>query len=700
MRGVSRARIRWLQRLSVLPFLVLCGRLVAVQVFAHDDYTRMAEAQWQHREVLPAERGNLYDRNGRALALSMTTWRIGLATCNVEDPDSAAAHVARYLDVDAGRLAARIKRESPGHFVIERNAVVHQDALTRLTSHKAVTSEELRTRAYPLGGVGASLLGFCREPAGGERLATGLEQALDPILAGEPGEGYVYDNVTGGSDGLKELVRPRDGDDVVLTLDADLQALAEDCLAEEVRACHASGGAVVIVQPSTGEILAAADTPVLAGRGDARGFEVWDNACFTGAYEPGSVMKIFTSASLLGRGVIDTTTAFDCDDIQFDGYRIRNSEGHDFGVMSFTGAFAHSSNVYFARAVLNLRRSEFYRDLVEFGFGAPYALEYPGKTRGRLSAPESWSGRSQSTIAIGQEITCTPVQLAVAASAVANGGVLMAPRLVREIRTKDGACVERFEPVPLRRVMTPELAALLRDVMADVVRAGTGVNAQVAWTEVAGKTGTAQKARPGEGYVDGLYMSSFVGMAPASAPRLVIVTMIDEPDYRHHYASQSAAPLFARLVEEIGRTTDWFAGVDARAGAMAVVPHPGAARPTPDLLYLSAAAAHDEVERLDLALSGDLGEGLVVAQSPAAGTPWPAGGKIRVTLAPAGDRGTAVGTACPDLTGFSSRQVRRLAARLGLDLRMEGVGYVVAQTPSPGTRLDEAGLRVRMASRW
>ncbi len=699
-RGVNRTRIRWLQRLALLPFLLLAVRLVAVQVFAHDRYADLADSQWKHREVLPAERGNLYDRHGRALALSMSNWRIGVATVNVADSDSAAAHLDRYLDVEPGRLASRIRRESPGHFVVERGAVLHDSTLTRLRSHKAVTSEELRTRAYPLGGVGASLLGFCREPAGGERLATGLERAFDDVLSGTPGEGFVYAKVSGGSDGLQELVRPLDGDDVVLTLDADLQAIAEAHLAAQVRECNAVGGAVVIVEPHTGEILAAADTPVQGRRGDADGFEVWDNACFTLAYEPGSIMKVFTAASLLGRTVIDTTTAYDCDDIQFDGYRIRNSEGHDYGVMAFTGAFAHSSNVYFARAVLNLTRSEFYRDMVEYGFGAPYAVDYPGKTRGRIAAPEDWSGRSQSTIAIGQEIMCTPVQLAVAAAAVANGGVMMTPRLVREIRAKDGSHVERFEPLPMRKVMSPALAKLLREAMAGAVREGTGRSAAVAWTEVAGKTGTAQKARPGEGYVPGLYMSSFLGMAPASAPRLVILTMIDEPDYAHHYASSSAAPLFAQIVEEIGRTTDWFAGVDARSGASTAYARPENARPAPDLLYLSSAAARAEAERLDLKLSGDLGEGLVVAQSPSPGTPWPAGGEIRITLAPTGEAGTAVGSACPDLRGLSNRQVRRMAARLGLALEVEGAGYVVSQSPPPGKTLDDAGVRVRMAARW
>jgi len=686
-RGVNKPRIRWLQLLALLPFVALCGRLVAVQVFAHDKYLQRAIDQREHREILPATRGNLYDRQGRALALSLSTWRLGISTRLAQDADSVAAHVSRYLAVEATGLARRIEQSRPGHIIVARNAVVHLDTLTMLTSHKAVTNEELRTRAYPLGGTGASLLGFCRETVDGKRLVTGLEQAL-------------FDKAAGGSDGCKELVRPVDGHDVVLTIDADLQVIAESRLAEQVAECGASGGAVIIVDPWTGEILAAADTPVIVERGQVDTPDIWDNTCFTGAYEPGSVMKIFTAASLLQRAVIDTATAYDCDDIQFDGYRIRNSEGHDFGVMSFGGAFIHSSNVYFARAVLNLRKSEFYRDLVEFGFGASSGLRYPGKTRGILEPPETWSGRSQSTIAMGQEIMCTPLQLVMATAAVANGGELMAPRLICEIRTKDGSRVERFSPVSQRRVMTPALASLLRESLALVVHEGTGRNAAVAWTEVAGKTGTAQKAIPGEGYVPGLYMSTFLGMAPAMTPRLVVLTMIDEPDYAHHYASLSAAPLFARIIEDIGRTTDWFTGVDARAGACADRPHLADARSAPDLLYLSSAAARSEAQRVGLTLSGAHGDGLIVAQSPPPGTPCAVGGAIRVTVAAKGRDDAVIGMACPDLSGLSSRQVRRAAARLGLNLQVDGVGFVASQDPAPGVRLGETVVRVRMASRW
>lgn len=698
-RGVSRRRVRRLQLLILLPFAALTARLVYVQVFQHRTYLERAERQWKHREPIPATRGNLYDRFGRSLALSMSTWRLGISTCLVTDADSTAAHVGRVLGLEPGPLAARIEAAKPEHLVLDRSAVVHLDTLTALTRHREVTHDEIRSRAYPLGGIGASLLGFCRENEQGERLTTGLENALDDVLAGEPGEGLVFANVAGGNDGRKELVRPRDGLDVVLTLDADLQAIAEACLAEQVAVCNAAGGVVMIVEPRSGDILAAADTPVLCGGRQTASGDVWDNACFTRAYEPGSVMKIFTAASLLARGVIDTTTAYDCDDIQFENYRIHNSEGHAFGIMSFLGAFEHSVNVYFARAILNLRKSEFYRDLVEFGFGAASGLKYPGKTRGSLRSPETWSGRSLSTIAIGQEMTCTPLQLVMAASAVANGGELMAPRLVREIRSKDGASTEIIPPSRQRRVMSAALAELLRDALSGAVRVGTGRAAAVAWTEVAGKTGTAQKARPGEGYVPGLYMSSFLGMAPATAPRLVILTMLDEPDYVHHYASQSAAPLFAGIVEEIGRATDWFAGVDARAGAVAERWDGRGARQAPDLLYLSVLAAREEAAAAGLRLTGDLGDGVVMAQSPSPGTLCPRGSDIRVTITPPERATAATGIACPDLLGFSNRQLRRAASRLGLPLASEGVGYVIDQTPEPGEPVGVEGIRVRLASR-
>lgn len=699
-RGADRGRIRWLQRLALIPFLLIAFRLLLIQVVWHDRYEARAGAQWWDSEILPAQRGNLYDRNGRSLALSVKLYRVGVACSQVKDATASAARLAALLgDEDAEALARRIREAGDRHIVVRRRAVLHRKVLHGLRLEPGVTCEELNSRIYPLGGVGASLLGFQHEEPDGGSLATGLEKGLDAQLAGEPGAGIVFATAIPGEDaGRQTVIAPRDGHDVVLTLDVDLQVIAEDALAAAVDRCGAVGGLVLIVEPDTGEILAAADTPVLADRSDVDSVSVWDNAVFTGAYEPGSIFKIFTAAALLRRGVIDTTTVYDCDDEQFDGYRIHNSEGHDFGHMSFSEAFTHSSNVYFARAALNLSRSEFHRELVEMGFGAPPSVPYPGRATVRLKPVDKWSGRTQATMAIGQEILCTPLQLVMGACAVVNGGVLYSPRIRREVRAKDRTSVVRTEPTVVRRIFEPRLAELLRGLMARVVREGTGMGAAVDWTEVGGKTGTAEKALPGRGYVPGLYMSSFLGMVPVDAPRLVILTVLDEPDYAHHYAAQSAAPLFAALVEEIGRTTDWLSGEDVRQGGRSTRRGRERTQSAPDLLFRSTASARAALLAAGLRLAGDPEDGLVVAQTPSAGTYCRPGDAVQVVVSPAKPM-TGEAT-CPDLTGLSSRVVRGEAARLGVPVRIVGEGYVRSQTPAPGERIGTAGIEVRMVERW
>ena len=603
-----------------LFFLILALRLFQVQVIQHEHYLARALRQWQNQKELPAQRGNIYDRHDRSLALSITTWRLGVAGANIQDqdPNAMAAKMAPLVGQDAVALARLLRK-------------AQADASTA---------------------------------------------------------------------GLQEIVPPRDGRDVVLTIDADLQLIAEQELAAAVDSCRAAGGAVLIVDPRTGDILAAADTPVLGERSDAQGPEAWDNFVFTGAYEPGSIFKIFTAASLLDRAAVDTVDVYDCDNIQFDHYKIHNSEGHDFGRMSFLNAFVHSSNVYFARTVLGLDREEYYEDLTRMGFGVRDELRYPGRTRGLLRPPQEWSRRTQSTVAIGQELLATPIQLAMAAAAVANGGMLLAPRLIIEVRDKNDGTVERTEPEVLHRVMTAGVASLLRDAMAEVVRRGTGKAAGLEWIECGGKTGTAQKALPGQGYVPGKYMSTFLGMVPAKEPRLVILAMLDEPDYAHHYASQSAAPLFGRIVQEIGRSTDWLVGAEAAAHVRLPRRDRSGATPVPDLLYLSAAAAREAVAGAGLHLAGAVGEGVVVAQVPGAGTECLPGETVTVTVAPARAPTGADARLCPDLLGWSNRDVRREAARLGVPLRCDGTGYVAEQTPAPGLPIGAEGIAVRMVERW
>ncbi len=698
--AVRTTRSRVVEGIVLAFFLLLFGRMICLQVVQHDRFLERGLDLWQDRGPLPAERGDLLDRHGRSLALSITSWDVGLVPSQFrgrprEELLAAADRLSRLLDLDPAETRRTLARKGDTFFYLKRGAVLHRDTLEAIRKTEGHSLDPRRDRVYPLGGAAASLLGIYRFGEDGRDLMTGLELGCDHWLRGTPGVGLWSRTPSGGpGDSCEEIVPPVDGLDLELTLDADLQSIAETCLAAAVERTASRGGVVLVVDPLTGDVLAAADTPVHRERSEVDPVRGWDNACFTGAYEPGSVFKLFSGASLLARGAIDTSMVIDCDDTDFGGYQVHNDMNHEYGQLAFMDAFAHSSNVYFARAVLNLSEREFEDDLHLFGFDRALGVPYPGATKGILDDRKNWERRKLSTLAYGQAIATTPLHLAMAAAAVANGGELLAPRLVRRVLDKHGRTVEDLQPVVRHRVLDQGLAALLREAMARVVTQGTGRKAAVDWIAVSGKTGTAEKVVEGDrGYTPGAYMASFLGFVPAESPRLVILTMLDQPAYRYHYASESAAPLFHDVVEEIGRTTAWLSGLDPAATA------PATARvlcAVPDLRGLDLDAARAELERLDLTAAADAASGLVVAQHPASGATLAEGETVRLSVAAdAGDP-----RACPDLRGLSLRQLQRRLETLGVAWEREGVGYVVKQTPAPGDPLDARGVRVVLEATW
>lgn len=693
-------RFRTLRLLVAGLGLLLVARVLQVQVFQHEQYRKLAESQWTKDMTLAADRGNLYDSQGRPLALSVTRWQIGVARSLVKDQDALAGQLAPILGTSPGALKKKFSGD--GHVVLAKGIVLSREQKLQLMKLPAVTLEDQRSRIYPYGGVGASLLGFYRHGAQGS-VTTGLELGLDELLAGSPGRARKIKSAGQKRDlGQVVLQRPIHGQSAVLSVDADLQAICEQRLGETVRHFSAQGGSVIIVDPATGDILAAASWPLLDSRdGNCADPELWNNRNFTYSFEPGSVFKIFTTASLLRNAAIDTSTVFDCSNGDFGRFRITNDDDHEYGDLPLMRAFSLSSNIYFARAVGNLSNDEFYRDLVDFGFGQKTTLPYPGQAAGILHRPSSWSARSRPTIAIGQEVAVTPLQLAMALGAVANNGTLYAPRLIKEIKNERGETVENLPPVALRRIMSETQAGLLREAMARVVAEGTGTAAQADWIALGGKTGTAQKARGAEGYVPGAYVASFAGLVPVDNPRLVVLTVLDEPrGFRRYYAAQSALPLFLDIVRDIRQSTPWLE--DVPGGRTAPLPSREVLAETevPDVLHLRADKAARTLARAGLKAAGLESEGMVVQQVPAAGSMVVSGQTVQLTLAARPLTEMAAAAVCPDFTGLSSRQAVSLAARLGVALELKGAGYAVAQSPAAGQALTAGRVTLRLEAPW
>ncbi len=695
-RGGTRTdnRLRVLRVGALVLGAIFVLRVVQLQVFEHERWAAIAGDQWGRDVATNAERGDIFDRHGRPLALSAKSYDVGVSKAAVRDLDALAFGIEAQLGIPASDVIRRIRRAETYAYVargIPLTKSQHQEL--RLLG---MTMDETSRRWYPSDGVAASLIGFCRTDPEARRLS-GLEMGLDELLMGEPGRSrQVRTGRAARELGAKVIVPPRHGYDVVTTLDTDLQAICEELLRKSVADCRAAGGSVLIMQPDTGDVLAAASWPLMDTR-DVRHADaaVWNNRNFTHLFEPGSLFKVFSAASLLGRGAVDTLTVYNGDG-KHRG--IGNSDDHEYGDLGVMPALTLSNNVWFAKAAENLLPDEMRADLVNLGFSLKTALPYPGQPAGLLRRTSDWSERSRSTIAIGQEISATSLQLGAALCAVANGGTLYEPRIVREVRDHGGGVIEEVQPVPLRRVMTPPLTALLREAMGRVVQYGTGRAARLDWLPMAGKTGTAQKCIDGRGYAPNKYVASFGGMAPQENARLVILTVLDEPDWAHHYAAQSAVPLFRDIVTEIARCTTWLDGA-TDGGSTLQIAAASRLAPAPDVMYLSAENAARQLGAAGLAAAGAERNGTVVGQIPAPGTLCRPGQTITLTVAGRAPDATAAAVSAPDFLGLSNRQVRHLAARLGLDVKIVGTGYARWQDIAPGAAVG-GPMTIRMAGSW
>ncbi len=699
-RQKVNGRFMALRYLMIAAGLILAARVVHIQVIQHEKLLGEAEDQWGKEIATNAERGNLYDRNGLPLALSVTTWQVGVANKKITDLDALCAMLSTVLDQPARDIKRKIVRRGDRHTVLTKDIVLTsaQKKLLFVAGQQAVTTDPNYSRMYPTDGLGASLLGFYRKDREGD-ITTGFENSLDSYLAGKPGRAReVRTGLTSRKLGNVVLEEAVHGQSLVLTLDTDLQSICEDRLAASITEVGAVGGSVLILDPSNGDILAAASWPLMDTRAknhpDPR---VWQNRNFTHQFEPGSVFKVFSTASLLRNSAIDTQTVFNCDNHSAEKIYVRNDAGHDYGDLPLMRAFSKSSNVYFAKASANLRPQELYRDLTNFGFGQETSLLYPGQEGGALHAPVTWSGRSLQTISIGQELSVTALQLGMALCSVANGGTLYAPRLIKEIRNDRGRVIDEVQPVAMRRVMAQPLAELLREAMGRVVRDGTGIKTCLDWIDVGGKTGTAQMSVDGDGYTRGAYVASFGGMVPISNPRLVVLTVLDRPKGYYHYAAQSAVPLFKSIVCDIRRSTAWLTDVPGARTAPFTSPDERKLVTVPDVMYLSVSNAAQRLGALGLAIAGAEKNGQVIQQIPAAGSRCAAGALVTLAVAEnvAGKKVVSP-SLCPDFDGLSNRQVRSLAARLQVPVSVQGVGYAVSQNVTPGKAWGAGGVKVIM----
>lgn len=362
-------------------------------------------------------------------------------------------------------------------------------------------------------------------------------------------------------------------------------------------------------------------------------------------------------------------------------------DSHEHPGYTFFGAIQNSSNIVCARLGMRLGAQRLYRYASSLGFGEATGLEFPGEASGRLRPVDQWQPRSTPTISIGQEVAVTPLQLALAYAAIANGGVLMQPMLARELRGPDGRVLRRWEPEPVRRVFSEATTATLREMLCAVVDSGTATTARLRGLRIAGKTGTAQKVDPRtHRYAPGVVIASFAGLAPADHPQLVGVVVIDEPRGGLHYGGLAAAPVFREVMLDLMRQPESLLG--APSGPVAVRPPAVPAVTAPDLRLLPPRQAERRLADFGLRARFEGSGARVLSQSPVAGAPVERGGAVVAYLSPPRD---SLGLRLPSLVGLPLREALRQLSLRQVTAHLEGRGLVVRQEPAPGTALPLKG---------
>jgi cell division protein FtsI (penicillin-binding protein 3) len=616
------------------------ARLVYLQVVRHGYYSEKAQSQQVRTIETAPERGDILDRNGNVLAYSVEVDSIYAVPKEVGDPDVAAGALCRALRdcqaADRKAMADRIRRGRLFAYV-RRQVSADQAARVAALELKGVGFLKENRRFYPNKELGAHLLGYVGIDNVG---LSGLEATHDSLIRGHSGTMLVQTDARGRP--FQRVERPpTSGATLELTMDQTLQHIAERELRAGIEENRAAGGSVVVMAPHTGEILALANWPGFNPNAysDAPAFRK-RNKGVQDLYEPGSTLKIVTASAAIEEGLLGPDDLIDVRPgrIRIGRGRVINDD-HAYGVLSFTDVIVKSSNVGAIKAGFKVGPLKLGEYVARFGFGRRTSPDFPAESPGIVWDPAKLTDSALASISMGYQVAVTPLQMAVAVSSIANGGNLPEPRIVRAVIQDD-----KRTPVPhkvLRRTVSSNTAAILTEIMEQVVERGTGTRARVPGFMVAGKTGTAQKVVDGR-YSRSEYNASFVGFVPSRKPEFAIVVVIDSPHGKNsYYGGTVAAPIFQRIADEALRLRGVTPSIN----------------PAPPVL----------VKR-----DGD-------ASSPRV---------VKVKLPPADEVTQSPATGVPDLRGLGAREAMKAIARIGMKAQIRGAGVVVDQQPAPGSTIE------------
>lgn len=712
----KNSRLYLLGAVLSLWCVAICGRLVFLQIFDYGKFVKQAGHQQQRAIPLAAKRGVIYDRSGHELAMSVLVDSAFAVPTEVKDLPTAVSLITRITGDDYNVVLADCRAHKTFCWVARK---ANDDTIERINSLKlqGIHFQKEPKRFYPARDLAAQVLGSVGMEDSGQ---SGIEHAFDDELKGHPGKMFI--SVDARRKWFADVAtQPDAGDNLVLTIDKNIQYIAEKELEQAIHDTRAIAGTVIVENPHTGEILALANRPTFNPNLRKQITPAaLTNRAVSYIYEPGSTFKLVTISAALEEKVTNPNEVFDCQmgSIVYNGMRIRDSKPH--GLLPVWGVLAESSDVGAIKIALRLGEDRFYKYIRAYGFGQQTGIELPGETRGLTKPPSRWSKVSIAAISMGQEIGISPLQLTGLISTFANDGVWVAPRIVTgTVEPKGTPQTVAFHPGASRRVISPYTAAEMRSMMQKVVLEGTGRKAILEGYSSAGKTGTAQKVDPATGaYSKTKYIGSFAGFAPVNNPQIVVAVILDSA-VGLHQGGQISAPVFKRISQQVleylhvphdlplapqhqlllAKTKD----KDLEEGTP---DHPGEpletaevnsdSSPSPKLAGAPAtSAAKADGNVVQAAMHEPVAPGTVTGgegQAPAKTAVSNAEDKLPST-------GTVVldveqgGIEVPSFVGKTVRGAVETAQDIGLNLEAVGSGVARQQSPSAGTHV-AAGARV------
>ncbi len=639
-----RLRIRVISLVIISFWIVLCGKLFSVQILKAGENRKKLTAQAHRKEIIPAERGNIFDRNGDALTRNLAHYTISVNPSKIDNKVALAGDLQRITGRSAEYYTKKLNSNKNFEF-LERN-LKYDIRKINLQSAYNLNIEKHYRRSYPHGSIGSQILGYTDTEDKG---ISGIEKDYDELLSGTPGQVIKSKGWQGKFQSRSGLpyIPSIDGKNIKLTIDLNYQSILQQELKKRKEETNSLSAMGVIMNPQTGAILAVASVPGFDNNYFSK-YKIDKHHCraITDQFEPGSTFKIVAAVAALSEGEISLKEEFNCENGKFEYFNQIVKDHEPYDQLTLPQIIKYSSNIGIIKIAERLGSKTIHKYAKLFGFGSTTNIGMKGETSGSLKPYKNWSRISVGQISMGHEVAVSAIQLATAFAAIANGGYLVKPYIVEKIFLPNNKIEKTTETRFKRKIASQKIMNEVKEMLRKVVSDGTGSEANIAGWEIAGKTGTAQKYTDGK-YSDTEFISNFVGFFPLKEPQILGAIILDEPDAPMHWGGQGAAIAFKRIMNRIINMDDEI-------------------RPPEKKQNISIRNQYSNIIKTEIYPN----------QLPISLMTKAVEKNIRV----------------PNLKGKSLKKAIDIINRTGLRIKIEGSGRVVSQNPGPGTILGPADI--------